>query len=128
MNIHGVFRSAFVLPLLALPAAAPTPALALDNGLGYTRCECGCDLPGGRSVLLTVANHGIGCAAFNNRPCNSENPNTGLIETGRIFQCWPDDDVTITDDPRFNGTFTTGGSTPVPQTALPQSGQGVNGQ
>jgi hypothetical protein len=107
-------------------AATGTPALALDNSpITNPRCECMCDAPSFAAPIM-IQNNGLSCMAFNNRACNMENPDTGLIVTGRTDACTPDQDWVVITDDRLNNTFTTPGNPQVPQ--LQVAPQGTFGQ
>jgi len=73
----------------ALLAASAAPAAALDNGVtSDTRCQCFCDT-GITASYDTYDSRGYGCGALEGRTCNIENPQTGLIQTGRLLYCSP---------------------------------------
>jgi hypothetical protein len=84
-NTRGLLASA----ILALVPVLATSAQARDNNeiFGF-QCECWC-----ATGNLFTSNYyydlGLGCGALNNRTCNVENPQTGLIETGRTTSCAP---------------------------------------
>ncbi|MEZ5670024.1 MAG: hypothetical protein R3F55_21825 [Alphaproteobacteria bacterium] len=81
------FVGLFGLAVAAIAAASP--ALALDNvGGGGSRCDCYCETANS-GYYGEYDSVGYGCAALENKTCNIENPNTGLIETGRLWGCSP---------------------------------------
>ena len=105
MSKHRVFGASIVLLLASL-----SPALALDNVvIGDGRCDCMCETAN-TSNYNEYDSAGYGCGALENKTCNSENPATGLIETGRLWGCSPTNDNMQSTAP-LNGVFdpTTGG-------------------
>ena len=99
MSKHRVFGASIVLLLASL-----SPALALDNVvIGDGRCDCMCETANAGNYG-TYDSVGYGCGALNNKTCNIENPNTGLIETGRLWGCSPTSDNTQSTAP-LNGVF-----------------------
>jgi hypothetical protein len=66
--------------------SAGAPAFALDDRPFGFECECVCETASGISYQY-YRDLGLGCPVLNNRTCNVENPQTGLIETGRTFGC-----------------------------------------
>ena len=70
-------------------ASTTLPALALDNStIGSIRCQCFCESANtGSFNVYDIA--GSSCGPLENRTCNVENPQTGLIETGRVWACSP---------------------------------------
>jgi hypothetical protein len=107
--------------------AVGTPALALDNRpMSNPRCECMCDAPSFAEPIMIQNNAGLSCSAFSNRACNMENPDTGLIVTGRTIACTPDQNWVVITDDRLNNTFTATGNPQVPQQQV--APQGTFGQ
>ena len=73
----------------AVLIAGVGPAAALDNVVvGDGRCDCMCETAN-TGHYGTYDSVGYGCAALENKTCNIENPQTGLIETGRLWGCSP---------------------------------------
>jgi hypothetical protein len=74
---------------LALILSTAAPALALDDHPSVARCGCFCEVAG-VNWLVEYYDIGLGCAAFNNRTCNVEDPTNGEIRSGRTRGCEPD--------------------------------------
>lgn len=77
------------LGVALLAASAAAPASALDNVvIGNGVCSCMCETANTGSYN-DYDSRGYGCGALEGRTCNNENPQTGLIETGRLWGCGP---------------------------------------
>jgi hypothetical protein len=84
-------RHLFAMAAAALLAGV-TPAAALDNVvIGSGRCDCMCETANAGNYG-TYDSVGYGCGALEGKTCNIENPQTGLIETGRLWGCSPTND------------------------------------
>ena len=77
---------------LAIILGTAAPALALDDSPSVARCLCFCNVAG-TNWLAQYNDIGAGCAAFNNRTCNVEDPTTGEIRSGQTRGCAPDVDT-----------------------------------
>jgi|HigsolmetaAR201D_1030396.scaffolds.fasta_scaffold107649_1 hypothetical protein len=92
-----------------LLAASAAPAAARDNiVVGDGRCDCFCETANAGSYN-TYDSVGYGCGALENRTCNIENPQTGLIETGRLWGCSPANGQSISTGTLTLDPGTTGG-------------------
>lgn len=98
---------------VVLLVSSASAAMALDNVVvGDGRCLCMCETANS-GYYGTYDSVGYGCGALENRTCNIENPNTGLIETGRLWGCSPASSSSGNGRPATGGILTPGGSGPV---------------
>jgi hypothetical protein len=78
--------------LLAVTTAFTIATIADDGWAKPKRghdgqCHCICDAPSGNFAGNYYNPNGFSCNAFMGATCNIENPDTGLIETGKLTSC-----------------------------------------
>jgi hypothetical protein len=104
---------------IAVMLAALAPAQARDNETFGFQCECWCHTSN-TSTPQFYYDLGLGCGVLNNRTCNIENPQTGLIETGRTDSCSPAREPAGTGGLQPGGILDPGSSTtPGPAAPVP---------
>jgi hypothetical protein len=74
--------------LLAIAISHPAGALPKTSSSG--RCVCACFVTNNVVSFNSYDDKGLGCGAFNGQTCNSEDPNTGIIQQGKTDSCSPD--------------------------------------
>jgi hypothetical protein len=74
--------TAFVLATITANAGWALPKKGHDG-----QCYCLCDAPSGNFAGNYYNPNGLGCGAFQGATCNIENPDTHIIETGKISSC-----------------------------------------
>jgi hypothetical protein len=73
---------AFIVATIAGNAAWALPKKGHDG-----QCHCLCDAPSGNFAGNYYNPGGLSCGVFEGRTCNIENPETHIIETGKISSC-----------------------------------------
>jgi hypothetical protein len=73
---------AFTLATIATSDASAKPKKGHDG-----QCHCMCDAPSGNFAGNYYNPGSLSCNAFIGATCNIENPDTGLIETGKLSSC-----------------------------------------
>src|SRR5262249_8533918 len=53
------------------------------------QCSCMCVTSSGLSDRKSYNNPGASCGTFNDKACNMENAQTGVVETGKLTGCDP---------------------------------------
>ena len=85
--VHPLTAAAAATTAILIGVVAAHTAWALPKKGHDGQCYCLCDAPSGNFAGNYYNPNGLGCGAFEGATCNIENPETHIIETGKLSSC-----------------------------------------